>query len=327
MAIKWTKIEETSTVGYMPTIATNTWNTGINAPGGPIEFLTLRYDLNFTVEAPAISPVLNGDISSLIQGLRVVLNGEVVHDFQAGYSGGGTTGPSQYNYLLNHTGGRCVEVCKPDAALSRQGFINIPLGRQTPAGVNRYEITVDWAAADGTIESGSLSWWLRMNDGMEKTTTVVPATSFLSSVSQEQVVVRVPQNVPGVVSALLVLNDAETDGFGSQGIRINALSDFGIGASQYRMTNGDLMNGLMWNKGNTQDTLSFSTRLSGALLIPVFGLTGGDIVLSVDSSEATTRRYIPIITNPVGASTKPDVRQTQSQRSNTAKAILKGSLD
>ena len=87
------------------------------------------------------------------------------------------------------------------------------------------------------------------------------------------------------------------------------------------------MNGLMWNKGNTQDTLSFSTRLSGALMIPVFGLTGGDIVLSVDSSEATTRRYIPIITNPVGASTKPDVRQTQSQRSNTAKAILKGSLD
>ena len=324
MAIKWTKIEETSTTGYMPTDANNTWNVGINAPGGPVEFLTLRYDLTFKVG----TPVTNGEISSLISSLRVVLNGETVHDFTAGYANKATAGPSQYGYMINHLGGRCVEI-PTETDTTRTGFINIPLGRQTPAGVNRYEITVDWAAAAQEIDSGSLSWWLRFNDGMQKTTTVVPATSFLSSISNEQVVVRVPQNVPGVVSALLVLNDTEADELGTQGIRINALSDFGITADQYRMQNGDLMNGIMWNKGNTNPdkVQTFSTTLSGALMIPVFGLTGGDIVLSVDSSAATTRRYLPIITNPVGAKAKPDVVQTQRQTSNTAKSILKGSLE
>jgi len=325
MAVRWTKIEETSTTGYMPTTTAVTWNTGINAPGGAVEFLTLRYNMTFDA-----TPVDNGEVSSLITGLRVVLNGEVVHDFTAGFAKSSTAGPSQYGYLINHIGGRIVEV-PTENPLIREGYINIPLGRQTPAGVNRYEITVNWAAtaALATVASGKLSFWLRFNDGMQKTTTVVPATSFLSSISNEQVVVRVPQNVPGVVSAILILNDDETDEYGTQGIRINALSDFGITADQWRMTNGDLQNGLMWNKGNTDvnQIQSFSSRLSGALMIPVFGLTGGDIVLAVDSSAATTRRYLPIITNPVGASTKPDVRQTQALPSNTSKAILKGSLD
>tara|TARA_R110002012_G_scaffold5387_1_gene24583 strand:+ start:9551 stop:10534 length:984 start_codon:yes stop_codon:yes gene_type:complete len=327
MAIKWTKIEETSTDGYMPTTTANTWNTGINAPGGPVEFLTLRYKLTF-----ADTPTTTGEISNLISGLRVVLNGEVVHDFTAGYASSNpavSAGPSQYAYLINHIGGRVVEVPNAAESKTREGYINIPLGRQTPAGVNRYEITVNWAAtvAGSTIDTGSMSWWLRFNDGMQTTTQVVPATSFLSSISNEQVVVRVPQNVPGVVSALLVLNDSEADELGTQGIRINALSDFGIDAMQYRMQNGDLDNGIMWNEGSSQDIQTYSSRLSGALLIPVFGLTGGDIVLSVDSSAATTRRYLPIITNPVGAQTKPDVKQTQRQTSNTSKAILRGSLE
>jgi len=163
MGVKWTKIEETSVIGSMPTTSAVTYNTGINAPGGPVEFLTLRYDMTF-----GGTPVAAGEISSLINGLRVVLNGEVVHDFQAGYANSGTAGASQYNYMLNHIGGRCVEDATEVVAV-REGYINIPLGRQTPAGVNRYEITVDWAAtkAAATITSGSLSWWLRFNDGIE----------------------------------------------------------------------------------------------------------------------------------------------------------------
>lgn len=325
MTVRMTKIEETGTSANMPSAAVGNWTTGINAPGGPVEFLTLRYSLNYLVG----TPVGNGGISALIDSLRVVLNGEVVHDFTAGASGAGTEGPDQYAYLINGIGGRCVEVPNTADVKIREGYINIPLGRQTPAGVNRYEIIVNWAAAAQAIDpaaANSMSWWLRFNNNMQQTTTVCPATSFLSSASNEQVVVRVPQNVPGVVSAIAIFNESETDDYGTQGIRINALSDFGIEINQYRADNGDLDNGVQFNKGSTLDTQTYSTRVLGSILIPTYGLSGGDIVLAVDSTAAKTRRYLPIITNPVGARTKPDVVQTQASVGNTAKAILDGSL-
>jgi len=326
MGVRWTKIEETSQTGFMPTDAVNTWSTGINAPGGLVDTLQLRYDLTF-----ADTPVPNGDISNLVDNFRVILNGEVIYDFNAGATYiGATAGPSQFSYLMNHIGGRVVEDPNSAAAKTRVGYFNIPLGRNTPQGVNRYEIIINWAASAQAIASGSMSYWLRFNPNAQKTTTVVPATSFLSAVAQEQVVVRVPMNVPkgSVVTALAIFNDSEDDQYGSQGIRINQLSDFGIPISMYRSNNGDSLNGIMWNQGSTTpgDTQSFSTRLSGAILIPVFGLTGGDIVCSVDSDTATTRRFIPIMTAPIGGKSNDPVRQTQAQVTNTAKATLDGSL-
>tara|TARA_R110000751_G_scaffold16460_2_gene52019 strand:+ start:2318 stop:3301 length:984 start_codon:yes stop_codon:yes gene_type:complete len=326
MAVRWTKILETSQTGFAPTSTANTWSEGINAPGGLVEMLQLRYDLTFLVG----SPVVNGEISSLVDNMRVILNGEVIYDFNAGYADADTAGPSQFGYLMNHIGGRVVEDPQQADPKGRTGYINIPLGRNTPQGVNRYEIVVSWAAAAQAIDTCSMSYWLRYNTGAQKTTTVVPATSFTHAIAQEQVVVRVPQNVPkgSVVTALAVFNDTEADEYGSQGIRINSLSDFGIPISMYRSNNGDSLNGIMWNKGSTDanDVQTYSTRLSGAILIPTFGLTGGDIVLSVDSSAATTRRYLPIMTAPIGGKANEPVRQTQAVLGNTAKATLDGSL-
>lgn len=321
MAVKWSKIQETSTVGDLPTSSAVTYQTGINAPGGPIEFMQIRYDINFTT-----SPVVASDLMSLISNLRIVQNGVVIHDFVAGDSGNDNTQASQYGYVLNMTGGRAYEIPASGDATVREGYINIPLGTQTPKGVNRYEVTIGWAAAASAVVSGKVEFWLKMNDGMQTTTTMVPATSFVHSASQEQVVVRVPQNVPGVVSALVVLNDSAADEYGSQGLRINSLSEFGVEPGMYRSMSGEIQNGIQFNAGSTSDVQTFATSVKGALVIPTFGLTGGDIVLSVDSSTATTRRYIPVLTNPVGAKATPDVRQTQREVGNTAKAILKGNL-
>ncbi len=326
MSVRWSKIYETSTTGYMPTDAVTTWSEGINAPGGLVEFLQLRYDLTF-----ADSPLPNGEISNLIDNMRIILNGEVIFDFNSGATYiGATAGPSQFNYLMNHVGGRVVEDPTTATPAVRVGYLNIPLGRNTPQGVNRYEIVINWAAGAQAIVSGSMSYWLRFNTGAQTTTTVVPATSFTHAIAQEQVVVRVPQNTPSgsVVTALAVFNDEEADEYGTQGIRINALSDFGIPISMYRSLNGDSQNGLMWNKGSTAagDIQTYSSRLSGAIMIPTLGLTGGDIVLSVDSSAVTTRRYLPILTAPIGGKANDPVRQTQTVTGNTARATLEGSL-
>ncbi len=325
MGVRWTKIYETSTTGNMPTSTANTWSEGINSGGGLVEFLQLRYDLTF-----ADTPVAASEISALIDNLRIIANGTVVYDFNAGFASNAAPGPSQFGYLLNHIGGRVVEDPNQAATKTRVGYINIPLGLNLPQGVNRWEIVVNWAAAAQAIDTGSMSYWLRYNPGAQKTTTVVPATSFTHAIAQEQVVVRVPQNTPkgSVVTALAIFNDSEADQYGSQGIRINQLSDFGIPISMYRSNNGDSRNGIMWNKGSTDfdDIQTYSTRLSGAIVIPVFGLTGGDIVLSVDSSAVTTRRYLPILTAAVGGKSNEPVRQTQGVKGNTASATLDGSL-
>jgi len=212
--VRFAMIESTNTVGNMPTSTTNSYNVGINAQGGLVEYLCLRYDLTF-----AADPCVNTSIISLIDSIRVVVNGEVVHDFRSSFGGNDAKGASSYDVLLNHVGGRAYEV--PAGGLTREGYIGIPLGLNTATGVNRYEIIVQWKAAAAAIASGSLQWWLKFNTATQKTTTIVPATSFNHSASLEQVVVRVPMNVPGVVSGILIQNDSADDQFGNQGIRIN----------------------------------------------------------------------------------------------------------
>ena len=91
----------------------------------------------------------------------------------------------------------------------------------------------------------------------------------------------------------------------------------------WRWLNSDMINGILASNPNASTTQqTYETALDGALLIPTYGLTGGDIVLQVDSSAATTRTYTPIITAVVGSSDMDTVRQTQSAPSNTAQTIV-----
>tara|TARA_R100001594_G_C4040997_1_gene263218 strand:- start:800 stop:1798 length:999 start_codon:yes stop_codon:yes gene_type:complete len=331
MAVKWTKAYETSTTGDMPTTSAVNWSQGFTVQSGNLEFLTLRYDMTF-----GATPVGLSDVSALIDSLRIIVNGEVAHDFTAGKSNTAADPileQSQYNYLLNKIGGRVVEVCDESAVATRVGYINIPLGRVlNSTGQNRIECIVGWAPTDAaaTITSGKLEWWCRYNDAAETMTTVVPATSFTHSASLEQVIVRCPTNLPAgsTISAILCLNDSQADELGSQGIRILSLSDYGITPDQWRMINSDLMNGIEYNAGGTAvgDALTYKQVTDGSLLIPTFNLSLGDVALMVDSSAATTRKYFPIITTPIGGRQKTEQVQTARLAGNTSKAILSNDL-
>ena len=314
MAVQFQMINSDSTTANLPTETANTVNVGINAPGGAYEYIVCKFDCTFAADPT------QADFANLVQSMRIIINGEVVHDFRSTYGDNTNTEPSQYGYLLNSIGGRCYEL--PNGTTTRTGYIGIPLGRNYPAGVNRIEIVTNWKACAGAITSGTIQWWLKTNPAFQKTTTVVPATSYTHSASIEQVVVRVPQNVPGVVSAIMVSNDSAADELGTQGIRIEALSSFGLEASMWRWMNGDLANGIMFADDAQTTHQKFDFEVKGVLLIPCFGLSGGDIVLQVDSSAATTRTYTPIITSANGGREQPEVRQTQRAPSNTAQAIV-----
>jgi len=320
MTVKFSKIHETSTITDFPDVdAAVTYTTGINFPGGPVEYLILRGDITWDVDPAA------ADISNLLTAIRIIVNGEVLHDFRASSTSSVAITSGQFNYFLNSIGGRAYEV---PGTTTREFYWGIPLGAQMETGVNRMEVILEWAVAATNADptSGNLSFWLKYNDAMQTKTVVSSQTSFSHAAnSLEQVVVRVPANIPGVVSAILVQNDSAADELGTQGIRCNALGDFGLEASYWRWLNGDLANGIMFADGG--DSLveqQTSLGLPGVMMLPVFGLAGGDIVLAVDhSGDATTRTYTPVITSPIGAKEAPAVRQTQSAPASTAQTILK----
>ena len=323
MAVTWEKIGQTNTTTDFPTVAsTINYTSGWNVQGGPSEFLIVRGDLVYT----GADPCPDSDMSNLVQGFRVIVNGEILFDYRNpmtvdpnGVEGG------RMAYLLNSIGGRAYDV---PGTTTREFYWAIPLGVQLPDSVNRWEIIVDWGAADAdaVIASGSLEYWIQYNTAMETQTTIVPATSFTSTENNvEQVVVRIPQNVTGVVSAILVQNSSAANEFGSQGIRINALGSFGIEHSFWTFLNGDLANGIMYSTGASPQT--YDTEILGCILLPCFGLTGGDITLVVNSTADTTRSYQPIMTNPVGARQAIENVQTQIATGNTASSIVSRTLD
>lgn len=322
MAVKFTKLLHTATTGNMPTTSTVTWTEGMNAPAGSMEYMLLRGDVEFGAD-----PFADGGMSNAVSSLRIIINGEVVHDFRAGYE---NTTAGLFGYFLNSIGGKAGETSA--GTTTREWYWAVPIGRSYTDSVVRIETVVGWAATDSsaTPTSGALEWWVKYSDDIQTTTTVAPSTSFTHAVAMEQVVVRVPQNAPAgsVVSAILVQNDSGADQLGSQGIRINAISDYGIEAQMLRFLNGDMFNGIQYCGGAGADSQSFLSEVKGVHLIPVYGLKGGDIVLQVDNStEATTRTYTPVLTAPVGGKEKAEVKQTQSKPSNTAKAILARTSD
>ena len=319
MAVEFNMINSTSTLADLPSDAISTYNVGINAPGGPVEFLIVRGDVTFAATPAA------ADMTNLLNTMRVTLNGEVVFDWRdnlpAGANPNANDGPGRFGYMINSIGGRAYE--NPSGSTTREFYWGIPLGRQTPSGVNRYEITMTWHAALAAATSGTVQFWLRTNTAMQQTTTVCPSTSFVSSASIEQVVVRVPQNVPGVVSAILVCNDSYDDQIGTQGIRINALGAYGLELDFWLWLNGDLANGIMYaNQDLVAIRQEYAFKADGCTLLPCFGLTGGDVVLQFDSDTATTRTFTPVLTHQIGARAAADVRQTQAAPGNTAKTIV-----
>lgn len=325
MAVTFHKIYETSQTGDLPIAAANTAQTntyGINSGGGPVEFLILRGDVTFN-EDPALT-----DVGNLLSSLRIVCNGEVFYDYRASTQDGESALTSPFVYFNNKIGGRCYEV--PTGTTTREWYWAIPIGRQLPQGVNRWELIIGWGAGQtttATSSSGKLEWYLRMNDGMQVQTTVISPTSFTHAANAiEMVTVRVPQSINGVVSGILVQNSAAEDNLGTQGIRVQPLGPNGLEPAMWRWLNGDLENGIMAaNNGRSGLQQSYSTELAGQLLLPVFGLSGGDIILQVDTGATVggcTRTYTPVISQQINAAPAKEPRQTELVRGNAAAALI-----
>lgn len=303
--------------------AAQTITFGENVPSGRVVESVI---LHFTQTVP--TGFCDGGFDNLIANYRCILNGEVFTDFRTSVNDATNVGLGRFGYFLQSLGRSATSVEVP-SDLSKDYWAEIPMGATVPQGVGRMEFVIGLAAAGSTATAGRLEVWLRLNDDTQTRTTAVPATSFTSAIGIQSVVVRVPQNVPGKVAGVLVMNQTEAaDNIAGQGIRVHLLGAFGLEPSLLRYLNSDLSNGLQYADDTVPAQQQYAIEVPGAIFIPTYMASGGDIQLEVDFTTANqSYTFQPIIVGSVAGKTGTDTMSTQAAPANTSASILQRTLE
>ena len=319
--VQFYKIHDASLV---MTDAGQTITFGENVPSGrTVESVILHFSQT------TATGFCDGSFDNLIQNYRCILNGEVFTDFRTSVNDPANVGLGRFGYFLQSLGRSATSVEVPSDT-AKDYWAEIPMGANVPQGVGRMEFILGLAAAGASASAGSLEVWLRLNDDTQTRTTAVPSTSFTSAVGIQSVVVRVPQNVPGAVAGILMQNNTEAaDNIGTQGIRVHLLGAFGLEPSLVRYLNSDLSNGLQYAADGVSLTAQqYDIEVPGAIFIPTYMATGGDLQLEVDfTTAAQSYTFQPIMVASVEGRTGMDTRSTQSAPANTSKSVLQRTLE
>ena len=320
MSLRYTLVQ-TSTVN-VPGAAGATYNSGLNIPGGAVDEIIIR--IQGTMNAVGD---LASDTGSIIAALRIVLNGETFFDFRNNFGTNATTGASATSVFMNAMGsGRSQDV--NSSTTVRDYYLRIPVGRNIPAGISRLEYTIQYSALGGAFTNASIEWWMRYNPAMQNTVTIGAATSFLSSgaaggVTQE-VVVRVPQNVPGVLAGVMIQGGSAADTMSSA--RVISQSDYSIDTDYWRMLGGDIRNGILFAQpaaAVANGLLTFSQKSLGNLFVPLFNLSlQDDLRMQITTTAAENFTFTPVIVSSIVGHPQPGAVQTQSVPTSVSKAIL-----
>ena len=318
--VRYTLVDTSAT--NVPIVAAAVHNAGMNIPGGAVDEVIVRFA--FTLNAAGD---IAADTSNIIDSFRLILNGETVWDYQASITDNANNAAGTFGYLLNSLGpGRSVDV--NTQAATREYYIRVPVGRNIAPGISRLEYTLGYAAltgAGGAPTAASTEFWIRYNPAMQTTTTLGAATTAPYTATTQQVVCRVPQNVPGTLAGVLIQTDQDaadeiTD------VRIVSQSDFSMDIDMWRMLNGDLYNGVEFMDPATANGLQVGQALLGQIFIPLFQLSlADDLRMQVTANAANTLSVTPVLTNPISGKPAPAQVQTESVPTNTAKSVLAAS--
>jgi hypothetical protein len=210
----------------------------------------------------------------------------------------------------------------------RDYYLRIPVGRNIAAGISRLEYTIQYSALGGAFTGASIEWWMRYNPAMQNTVTIGAATSYLSAGAAggvtEQVVVRVPQNVPGVLAGVMIQGGSAADTMTSA--RVISQSDYSIDTTMWRMLGGDLRNGILFAQpaaAVANGLLTFSQQSLGNLFVPLFNLSlQDDLRMQITTPAAETFTFTPVIVSGIAGKPQPGAVQTQAVPTSVSKAIL-----
>jgi hypothetical protein len=320
MAVRYTLVHQDATT--LPTTAATQYSNGINIPGGIIDEFIIR--ITGTVTA---ADVLS-DFANTISQLRLILNGDDFFDYRVGYGSSIQATGSQLGYMMNSMGpGRSTELM---GATAKEYFLRVPCGRVVQPGVSRleYQINYNLLATTSMVGAANAGFeiYVRYNDAVQNTTTIGAATTFNYSATNQQVIVRLPANVPGALAAIYVQNDRATETDITQ-FRIVSQSDYSLSTTMWRALNGDLQGIKVADQGNAAATagigLSQVQFIGGSYFLPTFNLSlESDLFLQMTAAAARTATFTPIVVSPMRGAKQPQQRQLQSVPTNVSKSIL-----
>ena len=318
--VRYTLVDTSTT--NVPVVAAATHSAGMNIPGGAVDEVIVR--MAFTLNAAGD---IAADTSNIIDSFRLILNGETVWDYQAQISDNANYACGTCGYLLNSLGpGRAVDV--NTGGTGREYYIRIPVGRNIAPGISRLEYSLGYAAltgAGGAPTNATTEFWIRYNPAMQTTTTLGAATTAPYTASTQQVVARVPQNVPGTLAGGLIQTD-QVAADEITDIRVVSQSDFAMDIDMWRLLNGDLYNGIEFMDPATANGLQFGQALLGQIFVPLYQLSlADDLRMQVTANAANTLSITPVITSPIAGKPAPAQVQTEAVPTNTAKSVLAAS--
>ena len=317
--VRYTLVDTSTT--NVPVVAAATHSAGMNIPGGAVDEVIVRFA--FTLNAAGN---IAADTSNIIDSFRLILNGETVWDYQAQISDNANNAAGTFGYLLNSLGpGRSVDVNTGTAV--REYYIRVPVGRNIDPGISRLEYSLGYAAltgAGGAPTAASTEFWIRYNPSMQTTTTLGAATTAPYTATTQQIVARVPQNVPGTLAGVLIQTNQDaadqiTD------IRVVSQSDFAMDIDMWRLLNGNL-SGIYFMDPATANGLQMGQALLGQIFIPLYQLSlADDLRMQVTATGANTLSVTPVMTSPIAGKPAPAQVQTEAVPTNIAKSVLAAS--
>ena len=314
-----------------PSAVAGPYVDGFFGVNGTMEYLIWRLNLTQAGGTAATTT----DVSSLVSQFKLVINGEILYDWRSGIAPeNNSTEAGRFGYFLNQIGGRALQVPAGTGSTSSDMYMAIPVGVVLDGTTPRFEVTVSYYDADLTMNSGTMTgltgtstYWARFNPNTQRSTRVLSATSFSHGANlAEQVVARVP-TMPGgfTLDAISIQNaTGNTDNYGSDGVRVLALSQFSMPISLQRWANNELGNGIMvFNPGTTATAQSYAASRAGQINIPLYGLAAGDLTMIVENGgTACTRLYHPVMSAPLRGTGAPAPRQTVAAIGNVQKEIV-----
>lgn len=331
MSVTYYQLDK-STTSIPTTTGTSSYVDGFYGVNGTLEYLIAEVNLTLSGTVDVTT-----DISALIKSAKIVINGDIIHDWISGSAPAASSAiAGRYGYFINAIGGRSLTV--PSVADMTggtvQAFIAIPVGYILNTPTPRFEMSMEYydanltLGASAVIDSGSVTWWARFNTATERSTRVISATSyaFAGANVAEQVVVRVPQTTMNGATTMgcLIQNDSEADEYtNGNSIRQLALSQFSMPVSLHRWASNELDNGVVASipAGSTTSQTLADKRV-GALFVPLYGLQANDLTWIIASSAATTRFFHPVLTAPLRGPSQERPVQTAVARGNVQKTVV-----
>ncbi len=310
--------------------ANSSYTVSTTVAAGPLEFLRIRIQQNYAVEA-------HQDPLNFISRIALVVDGTRYHDIIANYDASADATPGPVSMAVRDMGGRAWSVPAANTATSYEMFLDIPIGIQLGANntVSRFEMEINYFASGLTPSTGVMEVYGIYNDEYQ-TSVCFPQsqTHISSSNSNELISVRIGEgwrNQGYVVAGLVVEND-ESGGMDLNNFRLPLVGQFDVTTAQALSMSGRYVPGEpgYWYTATAATAPQAQTRSDGLdtghLFLPCFGAqpSSGAIELLLESDGTHTYRITPVLVKAGVAGAIVPERQTASTKTNAESEILRG---